>query len=72
MCGIAGFLSYNKSLHGHQLATMTNAIAHRGPDAEEFFVVEKEYFTVGLGHRRLSILDLSTTALCVVTVADTL
>lgn len=62
MCGIVGFLSYNKSLHKHQLATMTDAIAHRGPDAEEFFVDEKENFNVGLGHRRLSILDLSTTA----------
>lgn len=62
MCGIAGFLSYNKSLHQQQLAAMTDAIAHRGPDAAEFFVDEKEKLNVGLGHRRLSILDLSTTA----------
>ena len=62
MCGIAGFLSYNKSLHQQQLSTMTDAIAHRGPDAAEYFVNEKANFNVGLGHRRLSILDLSTTA----------
>ena len=41
MCGIAGFLSYNKSLHQQQLSVMTDAIAHRGPDAAEFFIKEK-------------------------------
>lgn len=61
MCGIAAFLSNNKSLHTQQMATMNDAIAHRVPDAEDFFVDEKEQFNIGLGHRRLSILDLSTT-----------
>lgn len=62
MCGIAGFLSYNKSLHQQQLSIMTDAISHRGPDAAEFFIDEKSNVNIGLGHRRLSILDLSTTA----------
>ena len=58
MCGIAGFISthYNKE----HLYKMTNSIAHRGPDAEGFF--EDETHGLYLGHRRLSILDLSTTA----------
>ena len=34
---------------------MTNAIAHRGPDSKGFFI---DRF-VGLGHRRLAIIDLS-------------
>lgn len=37
---------------------MTDAIAHRGPDANGYFMNE----CVGLGHRRLSILDLSSSA----------
>ncbi len=58
MCGIAGFIStlYNKE----HLQKMTNSIAHRGPDAEGFF--EDENQGVYLGHRRLSILDLSNVA----------
>lgn len=37
---------------------MNNAISHRGPDAEGFYVQEE----IALGHRRLSIIDLSTAA----------
>ncbi len=53
MCGIAGFIG---SGDRNVLAKMTQALAHRGPDAEGFFVEEKKrlYF----GHRRLAILDL--------------
>jgi asparagine synthase (glutamine-hydrolysing) len=54
MCGICG--SVNLSDDGH-LARMTESLAHRGPDDSgvRFFPPEK----VGLGHRRLSIIDLS-------------
>ena len=58
MCGIAGFINFN----GHQpeearirIRRMTDIIAHRGPDAEGFFVDNR----AALGHRRLSIIDLS-------------
>ena len=57
MCGIAGFTT-----HRHQpekpemaLAGMTNALSHRGPDAEGAYSDP----AVRLGHRRLSILDLA-------------
>jgi asparagine synthase (glutamine-hydrolysing) len=57
MCGIAGivspYLSKNKALAA--LRQMNNAIAHRGPDAEGMWDDEHAY----LGHRRLSIIDLS-------------
>lgn len=60
MCGIAGFYSFNKSFSGTDLKRMTDSIAHRGPDADGFYMDETS--GVGLGHRRLSILDLSTAA----------
>jgi asparagine synthase (glutamine-hydrolysing) len=60
MCGIAGFFSFNKSFSDSDLQRMTDRIAHRGPDADGFYTdIESG---VGLGHRRLSILDLSTAA----------
>ena len=58
MCGIAGFYSQNKSFTKEGLIQMTSSLAHRGPDAEGFY---NEEF-VGLGHKRLSIIDLSDAA----------
>lgn len=55
MCGIAGYVSSNKPKKTI-LKKMTDRIAHRGPDAEGFFLDEH----AALGHRRLSIIDLST------------
>ena len=56
MCGIAGF--WNKSgqpASYQQLKEMTDELQHRGPDAAGYEVLDD----VALGHRRLSILDLS-------------
>lgn len=58
MCGIAGFLSFSQKFQESHLKIMTNSIQHRGPDADGFF----SDGIVGLGHRRLSILDLSSKA----------
>jgi asparagine synthase (glutamine-hydrolysing) len=56
MCGIAGF--YNAHfLSPVDLKRMTRALAHRGPDGEGFYL--KNDKGVGLGHRRLAIVDLS-------------
>lgn len=58
MCGIAGIIrSSNRSIKLRDLKMMTDAIAHRGPDGEGQWVNDEG--SVGLGHRRLSILDLS-------------
>lgn len=54
MCGIAGFLGTGDR---NILKRMTDAIAHRGPDAEGHFTQESE--GLFLGHRRLSIIDLA-------------
>ena len=59
MCGIAGIIEFgNRPVDESKLRAMNNCMAHRGPDADGFFL-EKNY---GLAHRRLSILDLSTSA----------
>lgn len=58
MCGIAGTLSPDKKFSLQDVKRMTDAISHRGPDADGFF----EEGAVALGHRRLSIIDLSAVA----------
>src|SRR5579864_4379668 len=56
MCGIAGFVGREGELaSADALRSMTNTIVHRGPDEEGLYV--NGY--VGLGMRRLSIIDLS-------------
>jgi len=60
MCGITGFFSAKKIFGKADLLQMNNCLRHRGPDADGVFISEDEQ--VGLGHRRLSILDLSGAA----------
>lgn len=62
MCGMAGFLSCNKSLHQQKLSVITDTIVHCRPDGAKFFIDEKSNANVGLSHCRLSILDVSTIA----------
>jgi asparagine synthase (glutamine-hydrolysing) len=60
VCGIAG--CYQQA-DGHKLVDiMSDRIAHRGPDASGTWDHEDDRVTVQLGHRRLSIIDLSTAA----------
>jgi len=58
MCGISGFINFN----GHHrekarslLKRMTDSLVHRGPDAEGYYVDDH----AALGHRRLSIIDIT-------------
>jgi asparagine synthase (glutamine-hydrolysing) len=60
MCGIAG--SYRQADGQKLTAVMTERIAHRGPDASGVWSHEDDRFCVHLGHRRLSIIDLSAAA----------
>lgn len=59
MCGITGIFNLNgKGISKSTLAAMTDMISHRGPDDEGLFVDGN----IGLGHRRLAIIDLTTSS----------
>jgi asparagine synthase (glutamine-hydrolysing) len=59
VCGICGLVNLDGSpVSGEDLRRMTSAIAHRGPDGEGIHLDRN----VGLGHRRLAIIDLSDAA----------
>lgn len=61
MCGFCGFIDLNNSKNPNSIAimkSMNDAINHRGPDDEGFFI-DHDY-QIYLAHKRLSILDLSS------------
>jgi asparagine synthase (glutamine-hydrolysing) len=59
MCGIAGFADFSGKTDGNQLRTMTDTLIHRGPDGSGYELFQFGNSTVGLGHRRLAIIDLT-------------
>jgi asparagine synthase (glutamine-hydrolysing) len=59
MCGVAGYLNRNGAPADERIvAAMRDALAHRGPDGKGMHIDGP----LGLGHRRLSIIDLRTVA----------
>lgn len=58
MCGICGKLNFNigHRIIQNEITRMNNTLYHRGPDDEGIFIDKQ----IGLGFRRLSIIDLST------------
>ena len=65
MCGICGFITGNQNgVEGwpQTLMRMTNILAHRGPDLDGHYCTDSGGLIIGLGHRRLSIIDLSEKA----------
>lgn len=59
MCGIAGLVDLKgREVRKETIKSMTDAIKHRGPDGEGQWVYEN----VGIGHRRLAVIDLSDAA----------
>ena len=58
MCGIVGWLSSSHTIDARILRAMTDALAHRGPDAAGLHINGR----IGLGHRRLSVIDTAETA----------
>ena len=61
MCGIAGIVdSKGNSIDKSLLKAMCDTMAHRGPDDEGYHVSSNSSSSIGLGHRRLSIIDLKT------------
>lgn len=58
MCGIAGFVNLDgEKASDDFLRRMTKAVAHRGPDGQGVWTEDN----VGLGHRRLSVIDPTST-----------
>lgn len=57
MCGIAGKISFSTSVTPQAVEAMCDAIKHRGPDDSGVYLSPDQ--KVGLGHRRLAIIDLS-------------
>ena len=59
MCGIAGIFAFKEKIKESSLIdSMTDIIFHRGPDSGKTYIKDN----VALGHRRLSIIDLSEKA----------
>jgi asparagine synthase (glutamine-hydrolysing) len=61
MCGIAGIVEAAKPVDPEVLARMANSLRHRGPDDEQYQIINHGAgrVSVGLGFRRLAIIDLS-------------
>jgi len=59
MCGICGVFNLDSApVHAKILEHMADAIAHRGPDGDGYFIDQN----IGFGHRRLAVIDLSADA----------
>ena len=58
MCGIVGVFSRREPVHAAVLERATQSLYHRGPDGQRHWVSTDK--RVGLGHARLSIIDLTT------------
>src|SRR3989338_445270 len=68
MCGICGIINYKKNIDGLEgtIKNMCDKMIHRGPDDEGIYINSHEVNPrqsrpwVGLGHRRLKVIDLSS------------
>ena len=60
MCGIAGFIDLSKQTSSEVLVGMRDSLSHRGPDAAGEYFLDSDVFSLGLAHRRLSIIDTSS------------
>ncbi len=61
MCGITGFIEFNSDTTTSDvyLSKMVEIMHRRGPDASNFKLYDTNNYKVGLGHARLSVIDLS-------------
>ncbi|MBS1620050.1 MAG: asparagine synthase (glutamine-hydrolyzing) [Bacteroidetes bacterium] len=62
MCGISGFVDFTNKSSQAILKRMTETLQHRGPDGQGEYFETHVGCQLGLGHRRLSIIDLSDAA----------
>lgn len=59
MCGITGFIDFNKRTPNETLDQMVDTLKHRGPDDKGSWIYQTPTATIGLAQSRLSIIDLS-------------
>jgi asparagine synthase (glutamine-hydrolysing) len=59
MCGITGFIDFTKKSSEEVLVKMCESLEHRGPDAHGKNIFQETEAIIGLGHRRLAIIDLT-------------
>ena len=59
MCGITGFIDFKNRTSQGVLDAMTQTLHHRGPDANGKELLQTPTASIGLGHARLSIIDLT-------------
>jgi len=62
MCGITGFVDYEKLLNFKEIKLMTDALIHRGPDSRGLEFSSESKYNIAFGHRRLSIIDLDASS----------
>ena len=62
MCGLCGFVDFNKKSDQIILTNMISTLSHRGPDNLSAKIYDSQLATIGLAHARLSIIDLSVAA----------
>jgi len=62
MCGIATFIDFSKTSQLTHLKSMCQTLSHRGPDASGFYFDNRDSYTIGISHARLSIIDLNENA----------
>lgn len=60
MCGICGHIDYQEKVSYQMVDDMASSMKYRGPDDRGVYTDDMESFSIGLGHVRLSILDLSS------------
>ena len=59
MCGVVGFVDFNKKLKVEDLDLLIDGLSHRGPDDNGNFFINTQTSNIGIGHTRLTILDPS-------------
>ena len=62
MCGLLGFIDYSRNVSLEKFNKAIDTMQLRGPDARGAKVHNNEKYNIGLGHRRLSIIDLEERA----------
>lgn len=60
MCGISGFIDHKKTVEQYHLELANDLLNHRGPNDSGAFFYKNDRHHVGLGHKRLAIIDTSS------------